>query len=69
MHIFLNRSFDDDKDHISSMFDYYNAHFDNILFVLYPEGKIFRTFFENYLIFFRLFETFERQGFLARYPG
>ena len=41
MHVFLNRNFDNDKDHIVRMFDYYKSFFDNIMFVLYPEGTVF----------------------------
>jgi 1-acyl-sn-glycerol-3-phosphate acyltransferase len=41
MHIFLNRNFDNDKDHIAKCFDYYRDYFNNILFVLYPEGTVF----------------------------
>jgi len=41
MHIFLNRNFENDKAHIAKVFDYYKCYFDNILFVLYPEGTVF----------------------------
>ena len=41
MHIFLNRNFENDKAHIAKVFDYYKCYFDNILFILYPEGTVF----------------------------
>lgn len=39
-HIFLNRNFEADKEHIAQMLQFYNEYNDHLTLVLYPEGTV-----------------------------